>query len=338
MKQQYRLFRRGKTYYSEDSTTGKQQSLGTKDKTTAVRLLNAKNEASRQTSINLQIARVYLSAGDPLAAKRTWQNVMDEMATTKRGNTKARWERAVREEPFNLIRDVTLFETRAEQFLKVLSTGTISTNIFLRRLHNFSLDMNWLPTPIIPRRQWPRIEFKEKRGVTAEEHQKILQGERNPEWVAYYNMLWHIGGSQSDVANLCAEDVDWEHKVIGFNRMKTGSVVQIHFGNEVENLLKDLPGEGPLFRRIARMKESDRGSLFRRRCRLVGVSGVSLHSYRYSWAERARAAGYPERFAQEALGHASKAVHRAYAKRAQVKIPSLEDYEKASTQKALISP
>jgi hypothetical protein len=37
--------------------------------------------------------------------------------------------------------------------------------------------------------------------------------------------------------------------------------------------------------------------------------------------------GYPERFAQEALGHNSKAVHRAYAKRALMRIPSLEDYE-----------
>jgi hypothetical protein len=51
-------------------------------------------------------------------------------------------------------------------------------------------------------------------------------------------------------------------------------------------------------------------------------------SYRYAWAERAKTCGYPERFAQEALGHNSKAVHRAYAKRALMKIPSLEDYEK----------
>jgi integrase len=54
---------------------------------------------------------------------------------------------------------------------------------------------------------------------------------------------------------------------------------------------------------------------------------VSLHSYRYAWAERARAAGYPERYAQEALGHTSAAVHRAYAKGARVNLPSLEDYE-----------
>ena len=41
----------------------------------------------------------------------------------------------------------------------------------------------------------------------------------------------------------------------------------------------------------------------------------------------------PERFAQEALGHNSKAVHRAYAKRALVKIPSLEEYEQRAAQK-----
>jgi len=47
----------------------------------------------------------------------------------------------------------------------------------------------------------------------------------------------------------------------------------------------------------------------------------------YAWAERAKLCGYPERFAQEALGHNSKAVHRAYAKRALMKLPSLQEYE-----------
>src|SRR5271155_5776411 len=64
----------------------------------------------------------------------------------------------------------------------------------------------------------------------------------------------------------------------------------------------------------------------------LGIVGVTLHSCRYAWAERAKTCGMPERFAQEALGHNSKAVHRAYAKRALMKIPSLEDYE---TQAAL---
>ena len=61
-------------------------------------------------------------------------------------------------------------------------------------------------------------------------------GEQNSEWRAFYNLLWNLGGSQSDVANLRAEDVDWEMKVISFSRMKTGSVVQLHFGEGLAKL------------------------------------------------------------------------------------------------------
>jgi integrase len=60
----------------------------------------------------------------------------------------------------------------------------------------------------------------------------------------------------------------------------------------------------------------------------LGIKGVTLHSYRYAWAERAKTAGYPERFAQEALGHNSKAVHRAYSRKAKVELPSLGEYER----------
>lgn len=73
-----------------------------------------------------------------------------------------------------------------------------------------------------------------------------------------------------------------------------------------------------------------------RALRGLGIKGVSLHSYRYAWAERAKTAGYPERFAQLALGHNSKAVHRAYARKAQVTLPLLEDYEKNMTSAPVI--
>ena len=75
------------------------------------------------------------------------------------------------------------------------------------------------------------------------------------------------------------------------------------------------------------MDEKHRASLFQRACRRVKITGISLHSYRYAWAERAKKAGYPERFAQEALGHNSVAVHRSYAKKARVALPPLEEYE-----------
>ena len=88
-----------------------------------------------------------------------------------------------------------------------------------------------------------------------------------------------------------------------------------------------LSAEGVLLPHLSRVRAGDRATEFRSRCRQLGITGVTLHSYRYAWAERAKIVGYPERFAQEALGHNSKAVHRAYAKRALMKIPSLEEYE-----------
>jgi len=69
-----------------------------------------------------------------------------------------------------------------------------------------------------------------------------------------------------------------------------------------------------------------------KRCQQLQIQGVTLHSYRYAWAERAKTAGYPEHFAQEALGHNSKAVHRAYAKRALRKLSSLEEYEQRAAE------
>ena len=67
------------------------------------------------------------------------------------------------------------------------------------------------------------------------------------------------------------------------------------------------------------------------------ITGVTWNSYSYAWAERAKQAGYPERFAQEALGHNRKAVHRAYTKRALTKTPSLEEYEKQTAPKATVA-
>lgn len=292
-------------------------------------LEHARKQARRQPALNFQIAKVYLEHSDPAYATRTWQHVMDEMARLKPiGPTRERWERAMRQAPFELIRNKIIIETKAQEFFDVLATGTICTNVFMRRLHNFAADMDWLPKKIIPRRLWPAVEYQEKRGVTLDEHKKIVAGERNREWRAYYNTLWHLGGSQTDVAVLEAGDVDWKMKTISFSRIKTGSPVQMHFGDGLQSILEDLPGEGFLFPMIARWKESDRAKAFIRRCRLVQVEGVCLSSYRYAWAERARLAGYPERFAQEALGHKSAAVHRSYAKLAKVKVPSLEDYER----------
>jgi len=337
VKKRYRMFLRGTVYWIQDNETGKQESLRTKDRTEAERLFNAKNEAHRQPIINLQIARAYLMVSDPEASKRTWKDVMGEIVKLKRGETKRRWLVATKDKAFAGIENLPLLETRAENLLRAMEAGKVSTNVYLRRIHNFALGMNWLPVPVIPKRMWPGFEFKDKRAITLDEHKAIVARETNTERRAFYELAWNLGASQSDIAFLEAENVDWQNQIISYERKKTGEVAFIRFGNEVERILSDLPSSGPLFPYLRSVRAGDRATEFKQRCRGLGIEGVSLHSYRYAWAERARKSGYPERFAQEALGHNSKAVHRAYAKKAKVIIPTLESFEN-QTQPAIPLP
>ena len=330
MKQPFNLFQRAGIFYCEDTRTGKQTSLRTRDRADAVRLLHVKNEAVHQPAMNLQIAQVYLQHGDPALATRTWQTVMEQITATKHGSTQARWQTAIRDQALEGLRQRRLIETSAEHFLAALRAGTVSTNIYLRRIHHCAVAMHWLPWPVLPKRQWPPIQFKAKRAITLEEHRKILAREQNPAKRAYYGLLWHLGGAQTDIATLKAEDIDWERKTIAYRRCKTGAVSLISFGDEVAAILKTLPTTGVLFPTVAAVTKGRRSTAFKCRLQTVGISGVSLHSYRYAWAERAKVAGYPERFAMQALGHSSNAVHRAYAKKAEFTLPPLEDYEKQS--------
>jgi integrase len=221
-----------------------------------------------------------------------------------------------------------VLETRAEHFLRVLEAGKVSTNVYLRRIHNFALDMNWLPWPVLPKRQWPKVEHKDKRAITIEEHQAIVAREQNPERKAFYQLAWHLGASQTDMALLETSNIDWEHNVLSYERKKTHTVALMRFDDDMAAILRALPASGPLFPYLRTVRAGDRATEFKQRCAGLGITGVSLHSYRYAWAERAKTAGYPERFAQEALGHNSKAVHRAYSRKAQVELPALSEYER----------
>lgn len=333
MKARYRLLCRGNRgggFYAVDSVTGKRESLETSVKHEAERLIMAKNEADRQPALNLQIAKAYLAGADPAMTTRTWRDALEALAGTKHGANQERWKTVAQDKALALLLPKTICETRGDILLQVLRKGTVSTNVFLRRLHNFCVDMNWLAWPLVPKRQWPAVRFKEKRAVTAEEHQRIIAAEIHPDRKAFYDLCWHLGGSQGDIALLTGESVDWVQHTVAFHRKKTKVPVIFHLGPTALSLLRDLPAKGFLFPRLANMKSSDRATEFRERCEKLGIFGITLHSYRYSWAGRAKQAGYPERFAQESLGHGSKAVHRTYAAHALMRLPSLESYEAAA--------
>jgi hypothetical protein len=160
MNTRYRLTRRGcrgDTFYCVDKLTGKRTSLNTGNEDDARQIIEAKNQAERQPAINLQIAKAYLAGTDSGITTRTWQHVLDAMIESKKGENQARWKRAAKEKALDLIRSQVIVETKSEALLKVLQMGTVSTNVHLRKLHNFALDMAWLPWPVLPRRRWPKI-------------------------------------------------------------------------------------------------------------------------------------------------------------------------------------
>jgi hypothetical protein len=152
------------------------QSLGTNDRATAARLFHSRKRsgaAARREPANCpRLSRRQRSADcHPQLAVRHGRN-----GQTQKSETQHRWQTAIKDKAFDLIRHLPILETRPEHFLRVLETGKVSTNVYLRRIHNFALDMTWLPWPVIVKRQWPKVEFKDK----ARHHLGGTSGHRHP--------------------------------------------------------------------------------------------------------------------------------------------------------------
>jgi integrase len=336
MMDQYRLYKRkrGGCFYAQCNFSRKQESLGTKDRKEAKRLLDAKNEASRQPAISIAVARAYLSVHDRQLIERTWADVIQHFCSRgDKQSSRDRKERACKGKAFDRIRNKRLLETTAEDFLAVLAGKGAMVSQYLKCVHNLALGLNWLLQPVLGAKQWPSIEKQKKRAITREEHQKIIAAEGNVERRSYYEMLWHTGAAQTDAAEFSNANVDWSRRTLGYVRRKTGEHATLQIGHQMESLLKQLPQDGPFFPRICRTTVGARAAEFCRRLKLVGITGVSLHSYRYAWAQRAKACGYSQRWAEAALGHNSPAVHNAYANGGFVECPPLDDYEEHHTSK-----
>src|SRR4029077_1956570 len=244
--------------------------------------------------------------------------------------TQERCARGFRSKAYDPIRNKQLVQTTGTNLLTIIHAHGNCVAHYLRRLHNLALDLAWLPWPILAKRAWPKIRSQSKRAITAEQHAAVIASERNLERRAYYELLYETGAAQTDGANLTAEDIDWQNGVLVYRRKKLGPFsdpCRLTIGRKLKILLQSLPRFGDLFPNIKRTSANHRSAEFARRCRVAGVAGVSLHSYRHAWAQQAKACAYPQRFAQAALGHSSRAVHEAYAKGAFMVCPALDEYE-----------
>jgi len=335
------MFQRKGVYYLQDKLSGKQKSLKTRDAAAAKRMLAGRNQATEQPQMNMAMAKVYLSCKSEEMLSRTWDDVMKDMEQAYTGPTLARWQRQMKCVPFQPLRKLPLLHSESSHFLAVLRhprAGT-STHKWLRILHNRALDLGWILTPVMARRIWPKLRTKKMQAITADQHARLVATEKNDEFRHYLQMLWEIGGAQTDTARLHRNNVDLFNRRITYNRQKLESIgqgsVAIVIGDDLIKLLNELPEEGLLFPTLAQQNDKVRASRFRKCCKRLGFTGISLHSYRYAWAQRAKSYGMPMREAMAHLGHGSKAIHLAYSEKAEVVTLPLEFYEKKWKEKII---
>ena len=342
MQDRYWLYQRENgIFYLQDKITGKQQSTCTKDASAAKRLLAGKNQAVEQPMLNRSMAKAYLSGKSPELATRTWTEVMDHYCKAGVDSTRERKERAFQSAPFQRLRKVVLIDTEADHLFAVLDHKKAgnSAHHYLRRIHNYALHLGWLLAPVIADAGWPPIRAKKKLALTEEEHRRIVAREKNEERRLYYEMLWETGGAQSDIANLSWDRIDLQNCTLIFTRQKLegkgGGESCLCIGTRIQAILDQLPKQEFLFPGLRLQPAKNRAGYFRKACLICKISGKSLHSYRYAWAQRARAAGMPERDAMNHLGHQSRAIHAAYGHRATITTLPLEYYEAQKTKKII---
>ena len=77
--------------------------------------------------------------------------------------------------------------------------------------------------PVIAKRGWPKIRYGHRRGITPEEHDRILAVTKRKDYRAFFELLWETGGSQTDIASLTADDIDWPNRRLYYERAKLES-------------------------------------------------------------------------------------------------------------------
>ena len=141
MKTKYTLFRRGEVIITPRHRHRQANQLAHQGRNRGRSLLNARNEAQRQPVLNLHLARAYLTASDPAFVERTWQTVMEQLQARGKDSSRERYDNVFKSPAFDGLRNKKLMETTADDFLAVFKDGKVSIVYFLKRLHNFALNL-----------------------------------------------------------------------------------------------------------------------------------------------------------------------------------------------------
>jgi integrase len=227
------------------------------------------------------------------------------------------------------MKETPISETTDLDFLELMKAGGTYTQEVLKTLQNYALDQRDLERPVMSKKWWIKRGKKIQRAITLDEHRVLVANIRGINWARYLELLWATGASQSDAAGFRLEFI--KNGVLEYRRMKTGSRAALKLTPKALDIVAaaTLGREtGFILPSIQRLSNDRRADHFRKWCIRLGVetgeTGVTLHSYRYSWARRAYEEGIEQRQAMIAVGHNSSAIHHYYAKGASVVAPSLQ--------------
>ena len=328
----YSLFKRGNRFYAQHRVTRDQKSLKTSNRENAEELLFALNKSQESASQARDMAMVYFRRSDPEATTRTWEVLFEAYVQSRKQTCWERVRRAFKAAEICQVVKMKLVDTRTSDLVATLRQCKRSTQYHVRLAFNYGVKLNWVDKDLIPERLWPKVRWNHFRAITREEHEKICASTEDPERRSFYELCWHLGASQGDAANLDASNIDWNKRLLVYRRAKLdpdSPPANLRIGPELETILRKLPAHGPLFPKIREEKPNRRSGDFWRRSKRLGFPpGCVIHSYRYSWIERAASAGMPERFAMAMMGHQSRFIHQQYAKKAVLECPSLEEFDK----------
>jgi len=256
-----------------------------------------------------------------------WENLITIYCANGKDVTKQRKLAEFQQSRWDKLKHMAVSETTGADFLELIQKGGQMTQVYLSALQTLAMDIGARSHLVLPRKHWPKIKHVSKRSITLEEHRRLQSNLRSWRWKIYLEILWETGAAQADAAEFRIEFLKGD--IIEYHRMKTGQRAALRASEQLLQQLKAAAGgreKGYFLPAIQQLGSKDRASIFRRACNRLGIIGVTLHSYRYAWAERAFESGVPERLAMVALGHNSAAIHRAYAKNAKVIAPSLSNY------------
>ena len=295
---------------------------------------------------------MHLAHCNPTWNTTTWDDVFKDILKRGRRNggmhgastirtIKSGWNNSC----WNFIREKRLIETEPRDLLNPLRGKGMGIMQLIRRMHEHAVGYQMIPYPIVGSKMWPVYDNKPmSMAITEEQHTKVIDRittmRRNrwsdetadqwrSEWIAYLWILWFTGASNKDAAELKAENINWRDMVIEFSRSKWVNKdklepCRIVIGPRFAEVLRALPKDGLLLPILGNKNTSKRYDFFHKQTVALEIEGISIHGYRYAFAERSKENGMSIEDRMATLGHNTYEVHRNYGRTAKVVPVSIE--------------